>query len=583
MLDDHIAFIRNANELAPYLPSLLDARVLAVDLETTGLDPHVHRIRLIQLATEGMPALVIDAFTFLTEDGARLLREVLATPAVKVFQNAKFDLQFLMRMNLYPAPLFDTMLAGRLLYKPGMPRRANLETLADVYLSEKLDKQEQKGNWTVQSLTPAQIQYAAKDAEILQSLRKAMIPLLVEADMREIAEIEFSCARAIAQIEFYGIHLDTEKWRMLTLKTMTERDQALEKLYEYTGRPIAQTTLWGKDKITSLNLDSNPYVLNLLHRYGIPVSATAKSDLYSYKDHPLVQALSAYRKASKAVSAILQPVSVSVQPATGRLHPQYGQITAYSGRMSCGNPNIQQIPRDTSFRACFTAPLGRRLIIADYSQIELRVAAQIAQDGRMLAAYRKQDDLHTLTASLLLEKPVDRIDKKDRQAAKAVNFGLIYGMGAVGLQQYARQSYGVEMSLEQAGQFRTKFFEAYRGIAQWHHRLMEFPAKEGRTLCGRRFMFSGKSSLPILSNSPVQGTAADIIKKALGLLAKQLDGTDTWLIGVVHDEILLECPAVEAQSMAEMLKTIMEEASNTILQQVPALVEAKIASSWAEK
>jgi len=141
----------------------------------------------------------------------------------------------------------------------------------------------------------------------------------------------------------------------------------------------------------------------------------------------------------------------------------------------------------------------------------------------------------------------------------------------------------VELSLEEAGRFRTKFFDAYRGIAKWHRRLMEFPAKEGRTLCGRRFAFSGKPSLPILSNSPVQGTAADIIKKALGRLARQLDGTDTWLISVVHDEILLECPAAKAQSIAVMLKNTMEEASNAVLPQVSALVEAKIAGSWDEK
>jgi len=576
-------FIRSVSELAPFLSGLLNARVIAVDLETTGLDPHVHRVRLIQFAAAGIPVVVIDGFTFLTEDGVRVLKEVLATPAVKLFQNAKFDLQFLMALNCCPSPLFDTMLAGRLLYMPGMPRRVNLETLAGAYLDEKLDKEEQKGDWAGPSLTAAQIRYAAKDAEILQRLRKVMIPRLIEADMKEIAEIEFACARAIALIEFYGIHLDTVRWSALTQKTMAERDQALDRLYEYTGRPVAQTTLWGEDRMMGFNLDSNATILGLLHRHGIPAPATSKNALYPYRDHPLVQAVSAYRKASKAIGAILSPFLASVHSVTGRLHPQYGQIAANSGRMSCGNPNIQQIPRDPAYRACFTAPPGRSLVIADYSQIELRVAAQISKDERMLEAYHRQDDLHTLTASLLLDKPADRIGRKDRQAAKAVNFGLIYGMGAAGLRQYAGVSYGVEMSLEQAGQFRARFFKAYRGFAQWHRRLMEFQAKEGRTLCGRRFAFYGKPSLPILSNSPVQGTAADIIKKALGWLAKQLDGTDTWLIGVVHDEILLECPSTEARSMAHVLKNAMEEASNAVLPQVPALVEAKAVKSWDEK
>lgn len=578
-----IAFIQNPNDLKPYLPGLLAARALAVDLETTGLDPHTHAIRLIQLAADGIPALVLDGFIFQAAEGVSLLRKVFTTPAVKVFQNAKFDLQFLMTLGLCPKPIFDTMLAGRLLYMPGMMRRVNLETLAEVYLGEKLDKREQKGDWSAQTLTDAQIQYAAKDAEILLRLRKALKQQLLEASLGQVAEIEFSCVRAIAQMEYHGMYLDVAKWHALTDQTFAARNEAMESLYAYTGRPVAQTTLWGEDEITGLNLDSNAYVLSLLRNNGISVSATSKGDLYPYRDHPLVRALSAYRKAAKAVSSILHPVTASLHPVTGRLHPQYGQITAYSGRMSCGNPNIQQIPRDKAFRACFTAPPGRRLVIADYSQIELRVAAQISMDERMLAAYQRGEDLHALTASLLLGKTIDQISKQDRQAAKAVNFGLIYGMGAEGLRQYAGQSYGVEMTMAQAVQFRTKFFEAYRGIGLWHQKLKERPAKEGRTLCGRRFAFSGNPSLPELSNLPVQGTAADIVKKALGLLADRLEGTDTLIVGVVHDEILLECPAEQADVIAGLLKDTMEGAANSVLLQVPALVEAKVSESWAEK
>ena len=137
--------------------------------------------------------------------------------------------------------------------------------------------------------------------------------------------------------------------------------------------------------------------------------------------------------------------------------------------MSCYNPNIQQIPREADFRSCFTAPHGRKLVLADYSQIELRVAAQISGDSRMKSACQKGEDLHALTASLISNVPISQVTKAQRQAAKAVNFGLIFGMGAEGLRQYSSQSYGVDMTLEEAEQFRSAFFQNYHGINWWHH------------------------------------------------------------------------------------------------------------------
>jgi len=246
------------------------------------------------------------------------------------------------------------------------------------------------------------------------------------------------------------------------------------------------------------------------------------------------------------------------------------------------SPNIQQIPRSAKFRACFIAPLGRKLIIADYSQIELRVAAEITHDPRMTAAYHNGDDLHRLTASLMLGKDMDSVAPQERQAAKAVNFGLIFAMGAAGLKGYAEQSYGVEMTLEQAEQFRNSFFKAYTGMDKWHRALKKNPPTEGRTLAGRRFAFSKNAGLAIFSNSPVQGTAADITKKALGMLVNRLKGTDTHIIGVIHDEILLESPDETADEAAEILKSTMEAAGNSILKSVPCEAEVSIAQNWAD-
>jgi DNA polymerase-1 len=329
------------------------------------------------------------------------------------------------------------------------------------------------------------------------------------------------------------------------------------------------------------NFDSNPFVLKLLKSNGINTPTTSKRDLAPHADHPLVRSISAYRKMAKLLSGFLYPMPGMLSPKTGRLHPRYGQIGAWSGRMSCWNPNIQQIPRSQSFRACFVASPGHKLIIADYSQIELRVAAEITKDTRMTAAYQKGEDLHELTASLMLGKPINAITKQERQAAKAVNFGLIYAMGAAGLAQYSLQSYGVKMTLEQAEGFRNRFFKAYTGIDNWHRGLKKSPPSESRTLTGRKFNFSSNAGLFALCNTPIQGTAADIVKKALGLLVIRLKDTDARIIAVVHDEIILEASENNAENIAKQLKDTMEEAGNSILRHVPTQADVNIADNWA--
>jgi DNA polymerase-1 len=253
-----------------------------------------------------------------------------------------------------------------------------------------------------------------------------------------------------------------------------------------------------------------------------------------------------------------------------------------AGRMSCWNPNIQQIPRSMDFRSCFIAPQGKKLIVADYSQIELRVATEITQDTRMTSAYKAGEDLHTLTASLMLGKPFNTITKQERQAAKAVNFGLIYAMGAAGLKQYALQSYGANMTLEQAEDFKTRFFKAYTGINTWHRELRKSPPIEGRTLTGRKFTFSPNSGLSGLCNTPVQGTAADIVKKALGMLVERVKGTEIKIIAVVHDEIILESTDAVADDAANLLKSTMEEAGNSILKHVPCQADVNVSQNWAK-
>ena len=396
--------ILDKNDIIPYVPAIKQAKILAVDTETTGLDAHTARLRLIQIAVAGLPVLIIDCFSFLP-DGTDIIKDMLETRAVKIFQNAKFDLQFFMALQIYPSPIFDTMLAGQLLRNSGGASRFSLEALAKHYLDETLPKDEQRSDWSG-ALRESQLEYAANDVDVLFRLREVMVRKIYENNLSEIALIEFACVIALAQMEYTGFCLDMPRWNTLLAETVKERDAAVEILYTYAGKPTVQINLFGEEIVYGHNFDSNPYILHLLYQHGIEVDSTSKYQLSQHLDHPLVKTVADYRKAAKALSSFLYPISTMIHQKTGRLHPRYGQIGAWSGRTSCWSPNIQQIPRSAKFRACFVAPPGRKLIIADYSQIELRVAAEITLDERMIAAYRNGDDLHRLTASLVLGKDI---------------------------------------------------------------------------------------------------------------------------------------------------------------------------------
>ena len=236
-------------------------------------------------------------------------------------------------------------------------------------------------------------------------------------------------------------------------------------------------------------------------------------------------------------------------------------------------------------RKCFTAESGRKLIIADYSQIELRVAAAISADAKMIEAYRNGEDLHRLTASLVQNISPANVTQEQRNAAKAINFGLIYGMGPKGLMYSAKANYGVEMSLGEAETFKKRYFEAYSGIRDWHRKSsceLRY-ANRQRTLCGRRFVWREPPSFTVYVNRQVQGTAADIAKIALGRLPSALKGTHAKIIAMIHDEIIIETPEASARDAAAILQWTMESAGNEVLKTVPVVAEARIADNWSQK
>ncbi|PHJ24259.1 dna polymerase i [Cystoisospora suis] len=299
----------------------------------------------------------------------------------------------------------------------------------------------------------------------------------------------------------------------------------------------------------------------------------------------------------------------------GKIHCSLHQCGAGSGRFSCDSPNLQQIPREKRFRECFIPSLsssssfrdkgeeeeeeeergGRRgtrghrkrrekykFVISDFSQIELRIAADLACDETMIKAYQKGEDLHRLTASLILEKSLDEIKKEDRQLAKAVNFGLIYGMSVERFRAYADTAYGIKMSFKEAQTFHRKYFSHYRGITRWHQTQKVEHPRETRTRAGRRALFDQFSFTKSL-NYPVQGTSADITKESLARLQENLSRVDGKLVMCIHDEIIAEVPEHKAKEGLDLLVKTMEDSGNKFLRYVPCVADGAIADSWADK
>jgi DNA polymerase-1 len=331
--------------------------------------------------------------------------------------------------------------------------------------------------------------------------------------------------------------------------------------------------------MSSWNWDSPTQVKGAFQLLGLDLESTDDEALASM-DHPLADSLRQYRAVSKLVSSYGRKLLEHVAP-DGRIYSTWRQLGApSSGRMSCSDPNLQQLPRG-EYRRCIVAPPGRVLIKADYSQIELRIAAKISGDRALLDAYLRGEDLHARTARNVLG--IADVTKKHRQLAKALNFGLLYGMGAKGFRRYAKSEYGLNLTEQEAGAYREAFFRSYPGLAAWHRHVRSRRTTETRTLTGRRRLLDDKTPDTHRLNTPVQGTGADGLKVALALLWERRERVPgAFPVLVVHDEIVVETDERQADSTTAWLKDAMVDAMAPLLDPVPVAVEVRIGRTWGE-
>jgi len=586
MGDVNYKLITEAGDLAQATNDLRGEQVIGFDTETTGLDPHTSKLRLIQLAKK-QTSFIIDCFR-LSRDQLKPILDLLASPRpVKIAHNAKFDAKFIMRhCGARLGGVFDTYLASLLASAGDDNDRHSLEAVVNRHLDLRLDKSAQTSDWS-RELSEYQLEYAARDAQVLLPLRERLLEKLREMDLLLVAELEFDCVLSIAALELAGIYLDVERWRDLIGRIQVEHDRVAEELHQELSVASPQMSLFG-GVMERINLDSPAQVKEALAAIGIEVEDTREWTLQKLAhQHPVLAKLLEYRGLSKNLSSYGEGMLDYINPATGRIHADFRQIGTPTGRITTSSPSLQQIPHTTEYRSCFRAPAGRKLVISDYSQIEMRILADFARDEALLKAFDSGADLHRMTASQMFGVPLDQVTPRHRESAKGLNYGLVYGMGADGLASR------IESSVKEAEILIERYFKAYSGVERWLKEAAETAVRErrARTASGRLWIFHldphDRSQLGALKrvgkNAPIQGTASDIFKRAMTLLDQALLSRDAQIVNSIHDEIVVECEESIAEEVKQIVVRKMIEGAKEFLPRVPVEVEAVISDAWVKK
>jgi DNA polymerase-1 len=521
------------------------------------------------------------------------MRQLLEDPAVqKTAQNGKYDLLALRRVGVNLQGLdFDTMLASYVL-DPGR-RSHGLDVLALEFLDHTMTSYEDlcgKGRKAIpfdECPIDAARDYSCEDADVALQLRQVFEPQLDAYELtRLLREIELPLIRVLGEMEWRGISIDIDWFRSLKTRFQREREAVERQIYESAGMEF--------------NINSNPQLREILFtKLGLPITkrtatgpSTDASVLQQMADegHELPNLLMEYRELAKLESTYLDALPAMINPHTKRLHTSFNQTVATTGRLSSSDPNLQNIPirrelgRD--IRRGFIPLQGWTLLSADYSQIELRLLAHLSNDPAFVEAFRAGGDIHRQTASIIFDVPVDDVQPEMRARAKTINFATIYGQGAHALSRQLKVEHA------EAKQFIARYFERFHGIRQYLDSMVEFAREHGyvQTIFGRRRYipelrdrnfniraFGERTA----TNSPIQGSAADLIKIAMIRIDRRLrdQRLQAKMLLQVHDELVFEVPPVELEEVQALVKDEMEGAASL---SVPLVVDIGIGSNWLE-
>ncbi|MCW9023680.1 MAG: DNA polymerase I [Gammaproteobacteria bacterium] len=588
--------------LDAWLEKIKKADVFAFDLETTSLDYMQAEIVGLSFAVKsGEAAYVPVAHSYIDapaqldrDDVLAQFKPLLEDPAVaKLGQNLKYDMNVLARYKIVMQGIkFDTMLESYVI--DSTASRHDMDTLALKHLGYKTIHFEDVAGKGAKQITFDQVAieeaapYAAEDADITLRLHESLWPRLQESAALEkiFHEIEMPLVPVLSRIECNGVKLDTD----MLVKQSGELAQRLQELEQETYN------LAGEE----FNLASPKQLqVILFDKLGLPVKSktpkgqpsTAESVLQELAhDYPLPKLLLEHRSLSKLKSTYTDKLPRQVDKDTSRVHTSYHQAVAATGRLSSSDPNLQNIPVRTEegrrIRQAFIAEKGYRMVAADYSQIELRIMAHISGDEGLLKAFAAGEDIHQATAAEVFGVNLDEVTKDQRRSAKAINFGLIYGMSAFGL---ARQ---LDIGRAEAQTYVDLYFDRYPGVKNYMEKTRELAHEQGyvETVFGRRLYLPEINSRNGMRrqyaertaiNAPMQGTAADIIKRAMIELDRILQTTklDARMIMQVHDELVFEVEESQVEAAVDIIKNSMATAAELA---VPLVVDVGIGDNWDE-
>jgi DNA polymerase-1 len=583
-----------------WLEMLSQATFFAFDTETTSLDPMQAEMVGISFAIEQSKAAYIplthdyqDAPEQLNRENIlHQLKPILENPEIKkIGHNIKYDIEILANQQIRLRGVqYDTMLESYILESSSLNH--NMDALALKHLGWRTVSFEDIAGKGAKQLTFNQIDiakaatYAAEDVDVTLQLHQTLWPRLnKEPGLKYIfEEIEMPLVSVLARMERTGVLIDVDKLK----KQSIELENRLQELEQEIVKQAGQ----------SFNLNSPKQLQDILfNQLKLPIiqktptgqPSTADAVLQELAlEYSLPKWIIEYRALSKLMTTYTKKLPEEINPKTQRIHTSYNQTGAATGRLSSSEPNLQNIPVRTQegrrIRQAFIAPPGYKLIVADYSQIELRIMAHIANDPGLLKAFEQNLDIHTATAAEVFGIELDKVTNEERRRAKAINFGLIYGMSAFGL---AKQ---IGVTREAAQQYIERYFNRYPGVKHYMDYTRHDAHQRGyvETLWGRRLYLPDIHSSQIprqkaaeraAINAPLQGSAADIIKRAMISLDDWLQNNviDAKMIMQVHDELVFEVADTIVDNMVEVIRTHMMHAASL---KVPLLVSIGVGANW---
>ncbi|MBI2414662.1 hypothetical protein HYV31_02365 [candidate division WWE3 bacterium] len=576
--------------------------IIAVDIESTGLDPYTALLLIVQIGTEEI-SYIFDARLLNLKENPRL-KSLLENPKIlKLLQNGKFDYKMIkIQLKIEINNIYDTMLAEAIL-TAGLGTQLGLLTIVRKYVNIDLDKSIRK---TFEKLhkgsvfTQEQLAYGAMDTLVLFPVFNKQWPLLQKENLIKIAKLEFATTTVVGDMELNGIYIDVTKWRSIISELSTKRDLVAKEFQDVIRPyyPVNQMDMFTSDGYgDAINLNSNVQLLDLLNnKLGLNVPSTGV-EILSTLQHPIAKKLLEYRGFEKLISAFGESLLEKVNPVTHRLHPDFQQLRTATGRFACSNPNLQQIPRNSKeapFRECFNSEPGYKLVTADYSSFEMRILADLSKDPQMIKGMKEGFDMHSFTAALMFNKEyADDFKKKYpelRQAAKAIGFGLMYGMGPAGL---ATQ---IGVTKEVGEEYMKNYFNAFPKVKEYLESSATKAVQVGwsMTPAGRKRWYDRpvktdpeyKRKISSIQrqakNHPIQGTNADAVKYALVFLKDRIakEKVDARIILTVHDEIVCEVREDQAEMWGPIQKEEMEKAGELFIKEVPVIAEPFIGDVW---